>query len=249
MMKRLWLAFLFLTTISATISAITPADALQKAAANGAPALLLVTDSSALNVDQALSMVNETAKQIKGCVTVEMDRSDKANAELVTKYGLAGAPVPLILVFASNGAIAGGLPAAQATPEKLANLLPSPKEAEVFKELQSGNAVMIVASTKAMREQAKAMANCAGACSQLKGKATTVRIDLSDPAEQRFLQLLRVNTAAESPVTLVINPQGQITGNFMGPVEVAALVQAATRKVSGGCCSGGSGASCGTAKK
>ncbi len=249
MLKRFWLAFLVLAAVALTIFAMTPAEALKKATDHKLPALLLVTDSSALNVDQALSMVNETVKQIKGCVTVEMDRSDKANADLVTKYGLAGAPVPLIVVFASNGAIAGGFPLAQATPEKLANLLPSPKEAEVFKELQSGNAVMIVASTKAMREQAKAMANCAGACSQLKGKATTVQIDVSDAAEQRFLQLLRVNTAAESPVTLVINPQGQITGNFTGPVEVAALVQAATRKVSGGCCSGGSGASCGTAKK
>ena len=248
MLKRFWLALFLLTVSSVTLLAVSPVDALQTASKKGVPALLLVTDPGSQNVDQARTTVSETAKLIKGCVTVEMDRTDKANSELVAKYGLAGAPVPLILVFAGNGAIAGGLPSVRATPAALANVIPTPKKAEVLQALQSGNAVLLVASSKSMKEQAKVMANCATACSQLKGKATTVQVDLNDSQEKRFLAELRVSPEAASPVTLAINSQGQIAGTFNGAVDVATLAQAAT-KTAGGCCSGGSSASCGTAKK
>jgi hypothetical protein len=46
---------------------------------------------------------------------------------------------------------------------------------------------------------------------------------------------MKVNLASTEPVTLVINPQGQITGTYTGAADVNALVQAATMKV-GGCC-------------
>lgn len=248
MLKRFSLALFLLTVSSATLLAVAPIDVLQTASKKGAPALLLVTDPGSQNVDQARTTVGEAAKQIKDCVTVEMDRTDKANSELVTKYGLAGAPVPLILVFAGNGAIAGGLPSVRARPMVLANMIPTPKKAEVLQALQAGNAVLVVASTKAMKEKAKVMESCALTCAQLKGKATTVQVDLNDAQEKRFLGELKIDTNAVAPVTLVINPQGQIAGTFSGAVDMATLALAATRKA-GGCCSGGSSASCATPKK
>ena len=248
MLKRFSLALFLLTVSSATLLAVAPIDVLQTASKKGAPALLLVTDPGSQNVDQARTTVVEAAKQIKDCVTVEMDRTDKANSELVTKYGLAGAPVPLILVFAGNGAIAGGVPSVRATPAALANMIPTPKKADVLQALQAGNAVMVVASTKAMKEKPKVVENCALTCAQMKGKATTIQVDLNDAAEKRFLGELKIDTNAVAPVTLVINQQGQITGTFNGPVDVATLAQATTKKA-GGCCPSGSSASCAPPKK
>ena len=99
-----------------------------------------------------------------------------------------------------------------------------------------------------MKEKPKVVENCALACAQMKGKATTVQIDMEDLAEKRFLDELKVDTVATAPVTLVFNPQGQIAGTFTGPVEVAQLAQAATKKA-GGCCPSGSGKSCAPTKK
>ena len=42
---------------------------------------------------------------------VRLDRRSPENGALVSKYRLAGPQIPLVLVFAPNGAIAGGWPA------------------------------------------------------------------------------------------------------------------------------------------
>jgi len=244
MLRRLTLALILLAVSSSThLLAATPAEALRGAADRGSPALLLVTDPANQNLGTARSTVIDAAKRAEGCVTVELDRSDAANAELVTKYRLAEAPTPLILVFAGNGAFAGGVPSAQATPSQVAEMFPTPKKAELLQAVQSGNAVLLVASRKSMRDQPKVVESCALACGQTKGKSVTVQVDLDDSTEARFLRELRIDAATETPVTLVVNHQGQITGSFNGPVEVATLVQAATKKA-GGCCPKGSDKGC-----
>lgn len=247
MVHRILPALLVSVVYLAPAFAALPQAALQAAAKQGSPVLLLVTDPEAQNVESARSTVSAAAKQVNDCVTVELDRADATNAAFVTRYGLAGAPVPLILVFAGNGAIAGGVPSSQATSAALVSMIPTPKKAEVLQALQSGNAVFLVASRTAMKTTPKIMDSCALACNQLKGKATTVHVDLDDAAEQRFLAELRVDAAVDAPVTLVINPQGQIAGSFDGPVDVATLAQAAVKKA-GGCCSKGGGGDQGCAK-
>ena len=243
MLSRLFVAVLTLLVMSTGLfAAEKPTDALQKAVQKGQAAILIVTDSAAQGLDQARGVAREAAKKINGCVTVEMNRSDAANAPFVAKYGLAGAPMPLILVFAKNGAIVGGLPAAQATPEMLVKSFPSAKKAEVLKAIQDGNAVLLVAASKSMKERAKVMENCAAACNKIKGKAATVQIGLDDPAEQDFLKELKVDPASKEPVTLVVNTQGQLAGSFTGPVEVGKLAELAIKK--GGCCGSGSKAAC-----
>jgi hypothetical protein len=249
MLRKVFYAMVALGLSASSLFAVQPSDVLQSAAKKGVPALLLVTDpASPQYLGSARTTISEATKLIKGCTTVELDRTDKANADLVTKYGLAGAPMPLILVFAANGSIAGGIRSVEATPPALAGMVPSQMKAQVLQALQADNAVLLVASKKGMKEQAKIMANCALACGQIKSKATTLQIDLDDTAEKRFLGELGVSTATDAPVTLVINQKGQIAGTFNGPVDVATLAQAATKKT-GGCCPTGSGKSCGTAKK
>jgi len=101
-----------------------------------------------------------------------------------------------------------------------------------------------------MTSQSGAMASCAAACGQMKAQGVTIQIDMDDPAEAEFLAQLKVDRAATEPVTLVVNAQGQITGTYSGAVEVASLVQAATKKA-GGCCpptAQGGSQSCGPKK-
>jgi hypothetical protein len=248
MFRKFSLALFLVAVFSVQAFAVQPQEALSAAVSKGQVAILLVTGPDSQNSEQARATVREAARQIQGCVTVEMDKADASNAALVSRFGLAGAPVPLILMFASNGALAGGIPSAKATPEAIVRMVPSPKKAAVLQELQAGNAVFLVASRKTMSDQATAMENCALACGRVQGKAATVQVDLDDAAEKTFLADLRVSAAAESPVTVVINPQGQLTGSFTGAVDVAALAQAATTKA-GGCCPPGSGKSCAPPKK
>ena len=205
------------------------------AAKQGNVAFILVTDRGASGVAEAKGTIQQAMKQVRKSTMLELDRSNPENAELVAKFRLAGAPVPLILLAARNGVLAGGLVAGQASSEKLVAMVPSPKKAEILQGLQGGKAVFITVSRKAMASRAGTMATCATACGQMKDRGVTVHVDMDDPQESQFLSQLKVDRATREPLTYVVNAQGQVTGSYTGAVEVASLVQAAT-KSAGGCC-------------
>jgi hypothetical protein len=226
--------FLMLGLLASMAAASVRQD-LESAAKHGRPAFILVTEPGATGIDSAKEMIGLAMKQVKHSVLVEFNRSDPENSELVAKFRLVGAPVPLILLAAGNGVLAGGLPAAQATVDKLVAMAPSPKKAEILQALQSGKAVFVAVSRKGMAAHSGAMSACAMACGQMQDRSASVQIDMDDPAEAGFLTQLKVNLASTEPVTLVVNAQGQVTGTYTGAADVASLVQAATKKA-GGCC-------------
>jgi hypothetical protein len=231
------------------IAAVQPD--LDAAAKSGKVAFVLVYDQSAMQLDQAQGLIKESMARVPKSVKVDCDRSDPANAEFVSKIGLATAPVPLILVCSSTGVITGGVPAQQATVDQLVKMVPSPMKSEVIKALSAGNAVFITAYRKSMNSVETVNSACAMACQQMAGKSVQVKVNMDDPAEVGFLTEMKVNVASTEPVTLVANAQGQVAGTFTGAVEVANLVTSATKKV-GGCCPSTvtkPDASCGPAKK
>lgn len=219
-------------------------EQLQTAAAGGSVAFVLVVEPGATGVDQARQTIESAMSQMPGSQMIESDRADVANEAFVQKYKLASTPTPLILVFASNGIIAGGNVASSLNAEQLVSMVPSPKKAEVLMAIQSGQAAYVTASRTGMSTTSQVADVCASACSQLKGKCVTIDVSMDDPAEAAFLKQLNVNLQAKEPVTVVLNSQGQVTGTFNGPVEVTSLVQAVAKKVSSACCPPGSEKTC-----
>jgi hypothetical protein len=228
----------------------SPRSDLESAAKSGRVAFILIADPGTPGIDAARDLTRRAMERVTGSTLVELDRSDPGNAELVAKYRLAGAPLPLVLVAAANGAIAGGLPASQATEELLVDMIPSPKKAEILMALQEGKSVFLVAARKGMKAAPGAKNSCSMACMQMSGKSASVEIDMDDPGEAAFLDQLKVNRASEEPVTLVVNALGQVTATYAGAADVANLVQAAAKRA-GGCCPSsvqGGSKSCGPGK-
>lgn len=231
-------------------AAASPQGDLDAAAKKGRSAYLLISEPGTAGVDQAKEMVQSAMKQVEGSVLVEMDRANAGNADLVARFRVAGAPLPLILLVAPNGVVAGGLMASQASVETLVKLAPSPKKTEVLTAVQSGKAVFITAARKGMGAQVKAQESCARACGQVGAASFAVLVDMDDPAEAQFLADLKVSPIATDPVTIVVNSLGQITGTFVGPAATSDLVAAANKKGGGcapGACGPGSGKTCGPA--
>ncbi len=227
-------------------------EQLESAAKAGKVAYILVYDQTAVALDQARQMVSDAIKQTPGSVAIEMDRGDAANAATVTKFGVATAPVPLILVASGAGVITGGVIAAQATVDQLVKLVPSPKKAEILKAISEGNAVFITAARKGMTTAATVNSTCATACQQLAGKCVQITVDMDDPAEAGFLTDMKVDLQSAEPVTMVANAQGQISGVYTGAMQVTDLVTAATKKATSGCSPAAGcapGAACGPKKK
>jgi hypothetical protein len=245
-MKKLFMYLLlgiFVLVGYGTIWASVKTD-IEKANRKGKTVFLVVTEPGVMEGEKAVSIAEQAQKSVAKSTVIEMNRADSTNNQLVSKYGLAGARLPLILTIATNGVAAGGLTVDQATPESLVKMIPSPIKAEVLQALSERKVVFVVASRKSMVDRAKIFETCKNACNQMKNKAVFVSIDMDDEKENLFLSQLKINKLSTEPVTSVINSQGKITGAFNGSVEVKKLVDAAAKKA-GGCCPGGSKKGCG----
>ncbi|GAF69036.1 unnamed protein product, partial [marine sediment metagenome] len=138
-------------------------DELQSAAEKGQVAFLLVTDMTVSDIDQARSIILGAMRQVENSIMIEMDRTDVINSSLVAKYRLSSAPLPLILVFTSNGVLVGGNPASKLNTQLLIDMIPSPKETEIREALQSGQAVLVTASRRGMESKSEVFSYCASA--------------------------------------------------------------------------------------
>jgi len=247
MKERIFLATLFIAILASMLLAST-ADELQQAAKLGKAAFVLVKDPNTIGteIESAWSKIQDAMKLAKGSVLIELDRNDDANADLVARYRLSGAPLPVILVITPDGIISGGVEGNKATPEMLANMVPSPKMSQILKAIDDGNAVFITAYRKKMTMCDKVLASCEDAVKKMQGKAVLIKIDMNDKSETQLLNMLKINVGSDEPVTMVGNQKGQIAATFTGEVNADDLVQATKKKV-GGCCPSkvtGGGGSC-----
>jgi hypothetical protein len=231
----LLLLFVGLTGIIAQTS-----TEIASAGKSGKAVFLVAYNANGPDAEKAVSIAND-AKTIlpSSTAVVKMNTTDAANSELISKYRLTGTPLPLILVLDKNGSAAGGFVLKDATSQKLADLVPSPKMSELLLALSNGKSVYVVVYKESMTSRKSIMENCATACSKMENKSVVVTVNMEDKKETKLLQTLKCNLNAAEPVTYVINTAGQITGTYTGLADVNSLVSSATKVAAGGCCPGG----------
>jgi hypothetical protein len=249
MFKYRKIAVLLIAIYLPVVAYASTTEQLQTVTSGGNVAFVLVTEPGAAGIDQARQMIQQAMTQISGSVMIESNRTDAANSTFIQKYKLAAVPVPLILVFASNGVMAGGNMASKLSAQQLVAMVPSPGKAEVLKAIQAGQAVYVTASRSGMASTTDVAKGCAAACTQMQGKCVAVDVNMDDPVERGFLNQLKVDMQSTEPVTVVINAKGQVTGSYTGIVEVENLITSATKVVASGCCPPGSGKTCAPTQK
>jgi hypothetical protein len=239
MNRPLSLASALVVVLAAGVARAGAPDDLRTAASEGRPVFLVVTEAAARGTDLARRVSADAAKIVPGATVVELDRGDPANAAVVKRYRLASAPVPLILVVASNGVAAGGAKPGGITAAKLARLVPSAGKAGYLQALDQGKAALLVFGGETTPGRAAAVGACAEATKTLEGKALTVVIDPADPREAEFVAEMSVDPKALVAVTVVVNAKGQRAAGFDAVPPAAALVEAATKPVEDCGCVGG----------
>ncbi len=240
------LTSLFIICMSETYASVK--SDIEEANRTGNSVFLVVTDSKSTDTDKALEIANKAHETYPKSGVLLMNREDAANKELVAKYRLSGAPMPLILVIATNGLVTGGYILQQATPELLVKAIPSPKKADVMMALSKGKSVFMVVSSKDMTTKSDIVNTCQQACIEMENNAKVIEIDMNDPLEKSFMTELKLDQSIKEPQTYVINSKGQLTGTFSSEVNSTTLV-ASAKTVSSGCCPPGSVKSCGPTKK
>ena len=212
---------------------------IQAANAQGKAVFVVVTQSNARGTDRALAIAQQAQALHPMSAVVTIDRAVAENQSVVQRYRLQSAPVPLLLVVASNGIVAGGARLQDATPQRLVASIPTPKKAEMLLNLTQKKPVFIVVSSKAMVEaRGQVFEACNTAMKRLDGKAVTLVVDMADKAEAAWLKELKISPKEKAPVTIVYNAKAQKTKVFRGTVTADQLFKAATQKAA--CCPGGS---------
>lgn len=213
-----------------------------KAQKSGKTIFLIVTDKTSKGADALIKVAENAKKKAKNTEVVKLDRDDKANATLIAKYRLAGAPLPMVLVVATTDVVTGALSASDATVEKLIADIPSKNQADVLSGFENGKAALIICGKKNAKNKDALMAECKSAVVSLGSKANLVFIDVESKDEANFIALL--NPDKTKTTVLVFNAKGQYTGTLEATAKSKDVLAAVNKKV-GGCCPGGSGSGCG----
>ena len=185
---------------------------------------------------QALGAVFNSAVAATGgrADSVPILITDPSEADIVTKFGVKDAPMPLVVVLAPNGAVTASFPG-KFTKEQLLAGLATPAMEKLLGALQQGKLVLLCVQNGKTRWNAEAMSGVrAFKADQRYAAATEVlTIDPSLPVERPFLAKLGMNGPIDEAMTLLVAPPGSVIGSFKGATDKNQLVTTLTNAVKG----------------
>jgi cytochrome oxidase Cu insertion factor (SCO1/SenC/PrrC family) len=195
--------------------------------------------------DEASTKMLEEAKKLQAQHSsranfVSIDVADATNKELMTRYGVDRAPIPLTLVIAPNGAVTAGYPN-KINKTDLSDAFVSNGMAAVLKILQGGKLAVICVQNSNTKLNKESLAAAEGLKNDamFQNSIEIVKIDPSDSSETKLIQSCRVDANSQNAQLVVIAPPGRIVGTFDGTATTETITAALTKAFSGGTCGGG----------
>jgi hypothetical protein len=183
--------------------------------------------------DSAVKKITAAAESIA------VDRNDPAWGEVVAKFAVDRAPMPLVLAIAPNGAVTGGFKAADLTEQRLGDMVASPAMQQCLKALQERKLVFVClqnGQTKA-NEAAMKGVNEFRADPQFAAAAEIVKVDPADAREAKLVGQLKVDPKAKMANTALLAPPGMLVTSVEGATSKAGL-EAALKKAAASCAPG-----------
>jgi hypothetical protein len=175
--------------------------------------------------------------------TVEVNVSDPAEGELVKKFSVGRASMPLVLVLAPNGAIMGGFPGTKVNEQILVGAVGTRASEQTVKAIQEKNMVVLCAQNRSTTDNEAAMQGVEEFLKdpQYAGKVAVVSIDPADPAEAKFLSQINMNAGPNVATTALLAPPGSVVASFEGATKKDQFVAAIKSVPKGGCGPSGCG--------
>jgi hypothetical protein len=175
---------------------------------------------------------------------IAINITDPAEKDIVAKFGLdRGAPIPMVLARAPNGALTGSL-FNKFEEKELLDALVSPVLQKVLKNLQSKRLVFVCVQNDKTKLNDAAMQGVRDfkADDRFADATEIVMLDPSDPAEAPFLADMKIDPKTEEAMTVFLAPPGSPIAEYKGATDKAELAETLQKASSGSC---GPGGSCG----
>jgi hypothetical protein len=158
--------------------------------------------------------------------------TDPANKELVERYKVSRAPMPLLMCVADNGAITGAVPD-RINDKTIDKLLVTPTMTQCMKALQDGKLVLVHVKADDQAVVPKGATDFA-ADPSFKDRTTMVSFHRDDPSEKRFLADMQIDAKSQGSLVSLLAPPGVLVGKYADGIskdQIAAELHAA-----GKCC-------------
>ncbi len=171
-----------------------------------------------------------TARVTDRVMTVSVRVSDPAQSEVVKKYDLARAPMPLVLAIAPNGAITGGFPT-KFEEQELLTALATPATEKCMKALQDNKLVFLCVQNDSTTANEEAMRGVQDfqADERYASGTEIVVLDPRDAAEASFLGNLKIDPQTATAVTAFLVPPGSVLAEYQGATTKEQLIAALQR--------------------
>lgn len=214
--RALVLVSLALLPAAAQAQTAAPSKAetvLNAAAAQGRYTFLLFhrnADNATRSVAHTLS--DGIARRADQATWAYVPITDPAEAALVKKYGVARAPMPLVVAVAPNGAITGVFQQ-RLEDASLDEAIVSPTMSRCMKAMQEGKLVLVCgfpSATGALPAGVKDMQ----ADPHFSNRLTVIPMQLTDPAETRFVSQMELPANSRSTAIVFMAPPGVVVGKY-----------------------------------
>ena len=243
-MKQTFLSILFLLGITAFVNASDGKDIktirenvvteLEAAASEGVNTILVITDKTADNLDQAIELAETTANMDENTMVAVVDRNLEDNSSIVEKYNMTRYPVPFVLILSPAGNVTGGAMPAQISAEKLAKYIPSPCYNQALEARNDKKSTLIIVSSKETDGMEKWESVIEESKTAITPEPAIISVDAEDENEKSFLS--RVGYRGEEvPVLIVVNNAGQVTGKFTEVPDGETLKTTVSKEIKKGC--------------
>ena len=188
------------------------------------------------------SFETAAAKIADKAMSVTVDVNSPAEKEIVEKFRIQNAPMPMVLSIAPNGAITGSY-RGESSEKALLDTMVSPSFQSTLKALQEGKLVFLCVQNKTTKSNEAAMQGVKDFKADVRfAKFTeTVAIDPSDTAEKAFLEKLQIDPKADEALTVFLAPPGAVVAKLKGATNKDGLIATLQAATAGGCGSGGCG--------
>jgi len=194
------------------------------------------TDTLRKSFEVAASAIADKA------MSVAVDVNSPAEKEIVARFQVQNAPMPLVLAIAPNGAVTGSYQG-ESSEEGMLEKIVSPALRNCLKPLQEGKLVFLCVLNNTTTSNDAAMQGVDDFQSDARFAKVTeiIMVDPSDAAEGKLMTELGIDPKGGQAITVMLTPPGAAVAKVAGPTSKDAFIAAIQKATSGGCGAGGCG--------
>jgi hypothetical protein len=196
-------------------------------------------DASLVAMSSAIATFNKSST--KKLSVYKAKPSDPANQEIAGKYGVAGAQdLPLLLVFAPNGAITGGFPKTITADQLKQSVGISDLMLKTIKPLQEQKVALVALQNSSTKFSAESWAgvNDFASDANYKQLVTAIKADPSAAGSQDFMKQCQLISPLAEATVVVLMPPGKIAKILNGKITKDDILKSLQScKAGSGCCS------------